>query len=163
MYLQASEKLPYEHPARTAEIKWQGMFVGMLFELHPAVAKGHIEGRAAILDLDLDRMLELRPAQAKYKPVRRFPSSAFDLSVIAGLRDPAVEIKNLLELFAGPLLESIEYLRQYSGAPLAEGTRSITFRLTVGANDHTLSSEEVTGIRNVIIEEMQRFHYELRV
>ena len=122
----------------------------------PAWATGRMEGRAAILDLDLDRMLALRPVQAKYQPVRRFPSSAFDLSVVTPLREPAGVIEEQLRAAAGSLLESIEYQRQYTGAPLAEGTRSISFRLTVGAADHTLSSEEVTGIRNSIINAMQR-------
>ena len=161
--VQATDALPYEHPARAWRISWQGEIVGRLFELHPATAKGRIEGRAAILDLDLDRVLALRPVQAKYQPVRRFPSSAFDLSVITPLREPSGAIEKQLRSAAGPLLEGIEYQRQYTGAPLAEGTRSISFRLTVGAADHTLSSDEVTGIRNSIIETMQRAGYELRV
>lgn len=161
--VRAVEPRLYEHPARAAEVFWRGEGIGRLFELHPAWANGRIEGRAAILDLNLDRMLALRPVQAKYQPVRRFPSSAFDLSVVTPLREPAGTIESKLRAAAGPLLESIEYQRQYTGAPLAEGTRSISFRLTVAAGDHTLSSDEVTGIRNGIIEAMQRAGYELRV
>ena len=161
--IQATEARPYEHPARTAEVHWHGKAIGRLFELHPATARQFIEGRAAILDLDLDRVLHLRPAQAKYLAVRRFPSSAFDLSVVTPLREPAGAIEGKLRAAAGPLLESIEYQRQYVGAPLAEGTKSVSFRLTVGAADHTLSSDEVTAIRNGIIEAMQGAGYELRV
>jgi len=149
----------YEHPARTAEFLWQGTTIGRLFELYP----GFVTGRAAILDLNLGQLLALRPVQAKYQAVRRFPSSAFDLSVVTPLREPAGVIQGKLKTSAGPLLESIEYQRQYTGAPLAEGTKSISFRLTVGAADHTLSSEEVTGIRNRIIEAMRAEGYELRV
>ena len=54
--------------------------------------------------------------------------------------------------FAGPLLESIEFVRQYSGPPLEEGTKSVSFRLTVGSPERTLSSEEVGEIRARIIE-----------
>ena len=35
--VQAVEARPYEHPARTAEILWQGEAIGRLFELHPAL------------------------------------------------------------------------------------------------------------------------------
>jgi phenylalanyl-tRNA synthetase beta chain len=41
--------MPYEHPARAAEIQWRGVVAGRLFELHPSLA----EGRTAMLDLDL--------------------------------------------------------------------------------------------------------------
>ena len=161
--VRAAEAWAYEHPARAAGIDWRGETIGRLFELHPTLTKGRMDGRAAILDLNLDRVLELRPAQAKYQPIRKFPSSAFDLSVVTTLREPAGGIQEKLREAAGAMLESIEYLRQYTGAPLAEGTRSVSFRLTVGAADHTLSSDEVTGIRSRIIETMQRAGYELRV
>ena len=161
--VQATDALSYEHPARTVDILWQREMVGRLFELHPSTAKGRIEGRAAILDLNLDRVLELRPVQTKYRQVKRFPSSAFDLSVVTPLREPAGVIEKQLRSAAGLLIESIDYLWQYTGAPLAEGTKSMSFRLTAGAADHTLSSDEVTGIRNTIIETMQGAGYELRV
>jgi phenylalanyl-tRNA synthetase beta chain len=69
---------PYEHPARSADILWSGELVGRLFELHPSL----IEGRAAILDLDLPRIQQIRPRDRTYTPLRRYPSSQFDLSVI---------------------------------------------------------------------------------
>ena len=65
--------------------------------------------------------------------------------------------------FAGPLLESIEFVRQYCGPPLEEGQKSVSFRLTVGSPERTLSSEEVGEIRARIIEGMRELGYELRV
>jgi len=61
------------------------------------------------------------------------------------------------------LLESIQFLRQYSGPPLAEGAKSLSFRLTVGSPERTLSSEEIAEIRTRIIEGMRDLGYELRV
>ena len=61
------------------------------------------------------------------------------------------------------MIESIEYLRQYSGPPLAEGTRSVSFRLTAGSPERTLSSEEVGEIRARLIEGMRAQGYDLRV
>jgi phenylalanyl-tRNA synthetase beta chain len=154
-----TEPRPYEHPARTVAIEWQGEIVGRLFELHPSF----LEGRGAILDLDLERVLALLPKQAGYCAVRKFPSSAFDLSVVTPLREAAGTLEDRLRSAAGPLLENIEYLRQYTGAPLPENTKSVSFRLTVGASDHTLSSDEVTVIRNGIIDTMRAAGYDLRV
>lgn len=156
---QPTEARPYEHPARTAEIAWRGRTVGRLFEFHPSL----VEGRAAVLDVDLALMQELGARDLKYTPVRRYPSSAFDLSVIAQQRELVGVLREQLSGFAGPLLENIEYLRQYSGPPLAEGEKSVSFRLTVGAPGGTLSSEEVGEIRAAIIEGMRALGYELRV
>ena len=149
----------FEHPARSADILWRGERVGRLFELHP----GLLEGRAAILDLDLPRVQQLRPRDKTYTPLRRYPSSQFDLSVIAGTRELVADLRNKVAGFAGELLESIEYVRQYSGPPLPENTKSVSFRVTVGSPERTLSSDDVSAIRARIIERMRALGYELRV
>jgi phenylalanyl-tRNA synthetase beta chain len=150
----------YEHPARAADILWKGERVGRVFELHPSLVE---TGRAAVLDLDLDRVRALAAAELRYTPIRRYPSSAFDLSVIAGLRDPAGELQSKVRSFAGPLVESIEFLRQYSGPPLEAGQKSVSFRLTAGSPERTLSNDETSAIRARIIEGMRALGYELRV
>jgi phenylalanyl-tRNA synthetase beta chain len=152
---------PFEHPERAAIIAWQGEDVGRLFELHPSLG---IDGRAAILDLDLAKM-ESRASQQDrhYQTLRRFPVSAFDLSVVAGLREPSGEIERQLSAAAGSDLVDIDFVRAYTGAPLPEDRKSVSYRLTVAAPDRTLSSEEVAGIRNRVIEAMRAGGYELRV
>jgi phenylalanyl-tRNA synthetase beta chain len=69
----------------------------------------------------------------------------------------------MIALRAGELLESIQYLRHYAGPPLPEGMKSVSYRLTLAAPDRTLSNDEVSAVRNRIIEEMRRAGYELRV
>ncbi|MGB9458313.1 MAG: phenylalanine--tRNA ligase subunit beta [Bryobacteraceae bacterium] len=156
----AAAAASYEHPARTAGILWKGECVGRVFELHPSLLE---TGRAAVLDLDLDRVRALAAVELRYTPIRRYPSSAFDLSVIAGLREPVGELQSKVQSFAGPLVESIEFLRQYSGPPLEAGQKSVSFRLIAGSPERTLSSEETSAIRARIIEGMRALGYELRV
>jgi len=154
------EAAPYEHPARAAEVRWRGERVGRLFELHPSMVE---TGRAAMLDLDLRVVRSLWSADVKYRPVRRYPSSAFDLSVVTGERELAGTLRASIASFAGPLLETVEFVRQYSGPPLEEGRKSVSFRVTVGSGERTLSSEEVMAVRAAIIEGMRGLGHELRV
>ncbi len=154
------EARPFEHPARAARVLWNGDLVGRMFELHPSLIE---TGRAAILDLDLQPVHRLSAAEIRYTPIRRYPSSAFDLSVVAGVREYAARIQADIRSFAGPLLESIQFVRQYSGPPLEEGRKSVSFRVTVGSPERTLSSEEAGAIRARIIEGMRGLGYELRV
>ena len=149
----------YEHPARAAEVHWQGAVMGRLFELHPSLG----EGRTAMLDLDLEAVQGAVPKDTRYTPIRRYPSSAFDLSVVAGERELAGDLRDKLAALAGPLVESIVYQRQYSGPPLAVGTKSVSFRLTAGSPERTLASEEVGEIRARIIDGMRAQGYDLRL
>ncbi len=150
---------PFEHPARAAEVWWRGASVGRLFELHP----GLVAGRGAILDVDLGRIFRLRPRTESYTPIRRYPSSRFDLSVIADLRELAGDLQKKLAGFGGDGIELIEFVRQYSGPPLPEDKKSVSFRITAGSPDHTLSSEEASAIRTRMIEGMRGLGYELRI
>ncbi len=150
----------FEHPERAGVASWRGKDVGRLFEMHPSLG---IEGRAVVLDLDLAVMLSLDTEERRYRVLRRFPTSAFDLSVVANLREPAGEIERRIRAAAGNDLVDLEFVRQYTGAPLAEDRKSISYRLTVGANDRTLSSDEVSTIRNRVIEALRRDGFELRI
>ena len=89
--------------------------------------------------------------------------SAFDLSVVAGLREPSSHIERQLINAAGSDLVEIEFVRVYTGDPLPEDRKSVSYRLTVAAPDRTLSSDEVAAIRNRVIDAMRAAGYELRV
>lgn len=150
----------YEHPARTAELSIDGKVAGHLFEMHPSFIE---KGRAAILDLNIDLVMQLSTGDHKYSPIRRFPSSGFDLSVIAGERALIGQLRRELTALAGDQLESIHFVRQYSGPPLPDHSQSVSFRVTVSASDRTLSSDEVGAIRSRMINGMRALGYELRV
>ena len=136
-----------------------GETLGRLFELHPSLVE---TGRACVLDIDLQTLERVSRKEKRYTAIRRFPTSAFDLSVVTELRTPVGSIESqLAELAAGDLV-GIEFLRQYSGSPLAADAKSVSFRLTVGA-DRTLSSDEVGAMRQRIIDAMRARGYDLRV
>ncbi len=150
---------PYEHPARAGEILWRGKTLGRLFELHPRLVE---QGRAAILDLNLAEMFALGPVPRKYSPLRRFPASEFDLSVVAGLRVHCAELAARIRDAAGALCERVQYLYSYQGKPLPEDRQSLTYRVTLAAPDHTLTNEEVAGVRGRIIAALEAAGFSIR-
>lgn len=143
---------PFEHPHRSAELPF-----GRLFELHPRLIE---QGRAAVLDIDLRVLMDLQSKSVKYQQLRRFPSSSFDLSVVADPRALIADVQSAMRALAGESLLSIEFLRDFT---LPSGGRSLSYRLTVGAADRTLSAEEVTAVRTAVIEGMRAAGYDLRV
>lgn len=147
----------YEHPRRAAEVLSGETTIGRLFEFHPRLVE---TGRASVLDLDLAAVRSLEPAEPRYQQLRRFPTSSFDLSVIAPARALIGEIESKLAALAGDALVSIGFLRDFA---LPDGTRSISYRITIGAGARTLASEEVAAIRARIIDGMRAENFELRV
>ena len=155
-----TEARHYEHPARSVTVAWRGEPLGRIFELHPTLVE---TGRGSILDIDMAAMFRLSAVAKKYTPLQRYPSSAFDLSVIAGLRELAGVLRHKIEAAAGDCCESVEYLYSYRGQPFPEDRQSMTYRVTLTAPDRTLSSDEVGAVRSGIIDALRAEGYELRV
>jgi phenylalanyl-tRNA synthetase beta chain len=132
------EPLPYEHPARSVSVEWRGATLGRILELHPSLVE---TGRAAVLDLDLEQLFSLGDEPKRYTPLQRYPSTSFDLSVLAGLRELAGVLRKRILAAAGECCESVEYLYAY----------------------RTLSSDEASAVRSAIIDALRANGYELRV
>jgi phenylalanyl-tRNA synthetase beta chain len=147
----------YQHPHRTTDVYLDDARLGHLFEFHPRMVES---GRAAALDLDLTLVQKLERGAVRYQPLRRFPTSAFDLTVVAGARALIGDVEARLRELAGDALVSIAFLRDFAQP---DGARSLSYRLTAGAADRTLSSDEVNAVRARIIEGMRAAGYELKV
>jgi phenylalanyl-tRNA synthetase beta chain len=146
--VQPTEARHYEHPQRSALVGE----VGRLFEFHPKMVEN---GRAAVLELDLT--LLNKPRETRYQPLRRFPESAFDLSVLAPARMLIGDVQGAMP--ALPEILSIEFLGAFATPDLK---RSLTYRITLGAPDRTLTSAETGAIRERIIEAVKLHGCEFR-
>lgn len=151
-----AENRPFEHPQRAADVAAQGRVFGRLFEFHPSLVE---HGRAAVLDLDLRALHEFQPPAVKYQPLRRFPSSDFDLSVVAAARARIGDLLATIRKLAGEALLDAAFLRDFT---LPDGQRSLSYRVTVGAPDRTLAAEEVNAVRTAIVDGLRAAGYELR-
>jgi phenylalanyl-tRNA synthetase beta chain len=158
LHVREASPKSWEHPARCAELWMNGREFGRLGELHPTLVEN---GRAAVLDIDLDLLQQLTPMSAGYTPVRRFPTSAFDLSIVADARELAGNLELEVRRFAGEVAEQVEYVREYQGDPLPEGKKSVSFRIVAGAPDHTLTADEITDLRNRIISGLNSLGYSI--
>ncbi|HVG90987.1 MAG TPA: phenylalanine--tRNA ligase subunit beta [Alphaproteobacteria bacterium] len=144
------------HPERAAHLEVAGQHVGDLYELHPGLLD---RGRAALLDFDLDALQSLPSQRAPYRPLRRFPTSSFDLSIVAPAHTLVGDLENKLRHLAGNRLVALQFLLIF---PLPPDKKSVSFRLTLGADDRTLTAEEVTRTREKVVEGIKAAGYELR-
>jgi phenylalanyl-tRNA synthetase beta chain len=129
----------FEHPLRAANVLSGDTVIGRLFEFHP----DWCEGRASVLDISLEATSKLQKA-VKYQPIRRFPASEFDLSVVVPARTYASEVDAVLNAAKTAHTESIHFTTDFT---LSTGGRSLTFRIIVAAKDRTLTQDEINKER----------------
>ncbi len=145
---------PFEHPLRAAKVLAGDTLIGRLFEFHP----DWVDGRAAVLDLNLDATSQLqRPI--KYQPIRRFPASEFDLSVVVPARTYARKVEDVLNAAKTTHTESIHFTTDFA---LPDGGRSLTFRIVVAAKDRTLTQDEINKERESFVQALATAGFSLR-
>ncbi|MDQ6727225.1 MAG: phenylalanine--tRNA ligase subunit beta [Actinomycetota bacterium] len=150
--------VPGLHPTRSARIVVAGRPAGAVGEVDPRILAAHdIDGRVGWLEVDLRLVLESPRRPATYRPVSRFPSADIDLAFVVDDATPAAAVEATLRQAGRDLLESLELFDVFRGPQLA-GARSLAWRLRFCALDHTLTEDELTGLRLRCIDAVTATH-----
>jgi phenylalanyl-tRNA synthetase beta chain len=139
---------PNLHPGRAARVSAGGAVVGRLGEIHPVLVQA--------LDLRADRIVvgELaiaglaggRPGAYRVSAPSRQPTVERDIAVIVPAGRPAADIEAAIRRHGGPLLRGVSLFDIYRGRPLADGDKSLAYRLTLRDDERTLTEAEVDGV-----------------
>lgn len=140
------------HPTRTADVVIAGKVRGHAGEVDPDVCKAfNIDGRVAWLEIDLETVLNGPWGNRKYTRVSKYPSSDIDLAFEVPEEIAAATIAGALRKGGGKQLAGLELFDTYRGTGVAEGARSLAFRLRFQAEDHTMTDDEVGELRAACI------------
>ena len=140
------------HPGQSAIISVNNDVVGFIGKVHPKVETEDV----FILEIDLDKLLAKKVGKMKYKEISKFPNIKKDLSIVVDKKISAQEIGMKIKKAAGSLLESQEVFDVYTGKGIDEDKRSISFSLTFGKQDRTLTDEEINEVMNKIIAGLEK-------
>ncbi len=136
------------HATRSATLQAGKDPLGAVGEVAPDVlAAFEVTERVAILELDLDQILDREPKPTQWKPTSRYPSSDLDLSFVVPDNIPAEKVEKAVRQGAGKLLVDLELFDVYRGDRAAEGTRSIAYRLRLQAPDRSLTDADIADVR----------------
>jgi phenylalanyl-tRNA synthetase beta chain len=145
------------HPGRSAVVEANGERVGVVGEIHPAVAERFdIPGRVGVAELEVEVLMRLARPFVRIEDVPRFPPVRRDLAFTVAASTPAERVGAALAEAAGDLVSSVLLFDVFEGPPLPEGMRSLAFSLDFRAGDRTLTDEEVDGAVASIVERLSR-------
>jgi len=136
---------PALHPGRTAEISVGDRVVGVAGELLPSIAADlDLPRTVALVELDLDALIELGATEIAATPIGTLPAATQDLSLVVPFAVPAGDVLAAVVEGAGALLEHARLVDDYRGPGVPEGSKSITLALRFRAADRTLTAAEAT-------------------
>jgi len=155
---------PYLHPGRSAVMKLGNDTVATFGEVHPAVAADYgIDDRCYIAEIAIDKLYTLETPRVTYKPLPKFPAVERDLALICDIDTPAGALDKAIRDGAGRLCEKVELFDIYTGSQIAEGKKSMAYRVTLRSAESTLNDEMIDNAVSKIMKKLAAVGAALRM
>jgi phenylalanyl-tRNA synthetase beta chain len=154
---------PWLHPGRRAALKVGGEVLALVGELAPAVARAFgLEGRTAVAEVNLARVLATGRRGSPYRPPARFPEAPFDVAVVVPRKTAASVVADVLRKSTPGVVRDVRLFDVYEGTGIPDGQRSLAFTVTFGDDDKTLESKTIEKLQGRAIEALRRAGYVVR-
>nr|WP_318683145.1 phenylalanine--tRNA ligase subunit beta [uncultured Acetatifactor sp.] len=151
------------HPGRQALVKYDGIQIGYLGEIHPDVLDNYgIGARTYAAVLDMPALIPFTTFDRKYEGIARFPAVSRDISMVVPDSVMVGEIEHVIEQRGGKLLESYQLFDIYQGSQIREGYKSVAYSITFRAKDRTLEDGDVNAAMKKILNGLSQLGIELR-
>ena len=161
------DNLPsFLHPTRSAMVMLGKNCLGFFGEIHPLLLQKYdIEKRVVAFELDLSAVPEARLKYGKRDVfvVSDFQSVTRDFAFVM---DRDTEVGKILTFIAGvdkKLIRNVEIFDIYMGDKIDSGKKSVALKVTLQADDRTLSEEDLNALHLSIISNVtEKFGCSLR-
>lgn len=152
-----TQQVRYLHPGKAAEILVSDTRIGVVGELHPAVAKQYELGKHPVLicELDLGALAGISQTY-RVSPLPEYPPIREDIAVIVDEAVPATHVDAVIRDAGGAKLVRVQLFDVYRGEQIGTGKKSMAFELTYQEASKTMTDAEAAAIRNRIVHSLQK-------
>jgi phenylalanyl-tRNA synthetase beta chain len=152
----------YLVPGRAADVRADGMHLGIVGQLIPAIAasRGFPESEEIyVAEIDLDAATAASPGDTlRAESLPRFPSIVRDVSLLVDETLPAAAVRGTIRSSAPATLVSVAEFDRYQGKGVPAGRVSLSLRLTFRDPDRTLTDEEAQHATDRIVQALRAQH-----
>ena len=144
-------------PGRTARVRAGGVELGVIGEVRSGVLESFdLDAHpAAMFEVSLDALLSVTSGgQQTYTASSRYPESYRDLALVVDMDVPAARIRGIIDRHA--LVVGSTPFDVYTGEGVAEGRKSVAFRVVFQSDRSTLTSEQVDRFQGDIMRQLRR-------
>ncbi len=148
----AEKHNPTFHPGRCARVSVGGVDLGCFGQIHPLVARSYgIDGEIFAAELNFTALLSLQLPEKTYTPLPKYPAVTRDIAVVCDEAVTVAALSDCIRAAGGKLLRSVELFDIYRGKGIASGSKSAAFRLTLRADDRTLTDADSDGVVSAVL------------
>lgn len=148
---------PTFHPGRCARVSVGGVDLGCFGQIHPLVARSYgIDGEIFAAELNFTALLSLQLPEKTYTPLPKYPAVTRDIAVVCDEAVTFAALSDCIRAAGGKLLRSVELFDIYRGKGIASGSKSVAFRLTLRADDRTLTDADSDGVVSAVLAALEK-------
>ncbi|MCR5733441.1 MAG: phenylalanine--tRNA ligase subunit beta [Lachnospiraceae bacterium] len=149
----------WQHPKNTSLISVAGTDIGVINTLHPTTLKKISKnGYVVCIEIDMDRLLSVKPKEFEFDEPSKFPGIDYDISVLIPEGIRFEQIENEIRSVNAESLKDLKIIDIYD----ADAVKSITIRLCFSLSDRTLTGEEVQEVVDKILEKLAKLDIRLK-
>ncbi len=132
-------------PGRQADIVVDGKKIGVVGQIHPAVARAfEIDSEVFVIEIDAAELMVLSCDIIEYQPLSRFPSSERDVAIVVDENVQYAQVADIIADFG--LVARALLFDVYVGEQVPAGKKSFAVRLVFQAPDRTLTDTEINDV-----------------
>ena len=152
----ADKNNPSYHPGRCASVSVNGEVVGVMGQVHPAVAKNYgIDAEVYCAEIDFTKLCAMQLPEATYVPLPKYPTVSRDLAILCDEAVTVAEAENVITASAGKLLRGVKLFDIYRGTGVPEGKKSLAFSLQLRADDRTLTDTDSEAVVSKVLDALK--------
>jgi len=144
---------PAYHPGRCAEVVTaDGAVLGVFGQIHPLTAANYdVDDTLYAAEIDFDALFAVRNAKKAYRHLPKFPAITRDFSFVCDEDLEVGRIERVMATAGGKSVEDVKLFDIYRGPQVGEGKKSVSLRMILRANDHTLTTEDADKISKKVL------------
>ncbi|NGX43211.1 MAG: Phenylalanine--tRNA ligase beta subunit [Chlamydiae bacterium] len=132
------------HPSRQASVYVDGLEIGTLGEVHPAILRRlDIPQRIYFAELDLHNLIQVRKTEIMMRKIPIFPSSKRDLTITLKEEVPIQKIFDIIYSIPSKLLETVTLIDVYRSDKIGKENKNVTFHFVYRDKKKTIAQEAV--------------------
>ncbi len=154
---EAEKENPSYHPGRCAKVYVGETCVGVLGQIHPAVAESYgVDAELYCAELSFETMFSLRGGTPVYVPLPKFPSVTRDIAVVCDSDIPVGKLMDCIMENGGEYLKDCSVFDVYTGHHIAQGKKSVAFSLVMRSDDQTLTDEHAGDTVKAVLSALEK-------
>lgn len=158
VYERAQEKeFPYYSKGYSAVVKKDDSVLGVLGQIKPEVIKNYnLKQTAFIFEMEMDALLKQIPGKITAEILPKYPAISQDITIIIDSNIEAGSVSKELDLLVQKdnLAEEAFLFDFFEGKPLAEGKKSLSFRIVYRSPSKTLKETTVKAMHEKLCESL---------